>query len=352
MPEYNIAHIDASGNRIGALTTFTSLKYTMRLNQFGVAVIQLPASFDISTISDYDRLRIYRDAEIMGNTDWFVVQYGYEESGGVETIVLVAYSASWLIFGPIARYHDEDAKSSESGTADDVMKQIIRENMGASSSPSSRVVSSSVFSVAGDTTASPNSVNKSYANRRVSDVIIEIAEGNSVYFDIILNAGKLEFTTWIDIRGQDKSTEMYFAKNLGNLRDPKIIYDYSKELTAIYAGGTGSGATQVVKSATSARNTEVWARVREDWIDAGDISDPNQIQSEADTGLGASDPEIQISGKLLDTVVTRFGPTGWQFGDRVTVQHKGLTFTPIIDKLSVTYENHNEDIQSFISGDI
>lgn len=350
---FRVTHRDHRGNTKKVMDRLYYMSYTLPTRTYGVANLRLPADYGFTSIKDYDRIRIERNGVIEGDTDWFILNYGYgEDSNGREYIKIKAFSALFLIFGPIARHYAGYSKALiEDLEADDIIKRIVRENMGVDTEDSTRMLLSELFEVEAPT-AFADVDSKGFSNRRISDVIQQIAEKNGVYYDVVLKNtrdNKLIFKVFYPYRGFDKSADLIFSKKKKNLKRPDLEYVYSEEYVITYGLGEGDGPNRVVQfSRNIPRRDHPWARVREATVSVNSKT-AAIIAAEAAGKQANHGPYVKVSGTLVDTEETQYG-RDWQRGDVISIKHHDIIVPATIYSVANTYQNNREDVQAEIQG--
>jgi len=349
---YNISLRSETGTRVDTMSEFLELKYSLKLNKYGNMTLLMPYNYDIDNLGPYKRLRVYRDGKdqkLVGDTDWFVTGYGYtRDSDGSKKFIIIANTALWFFTtGPVARYNIGVTGSSISGNADDAIKDAIRYNGGASTTDSSRKVSASYFDVDSNASAAGSINAKTISDRKIGDVIKEVADAEDVYYDVVWTGSILRFKTWYQLRGTDKSAYIKFSEARANFELTNLIYDYSNEATIAYGFGSGAAGSKTVKSTTSSRHTiGIFARLREKAVNTN-LHVPSEVQVEADMAVAQFKPVTLLEGNLKNTP-TQEWMDDFELGDKVTVEVEDITATPIIDDVVVTYKDHKEDVRCSI----
>jgi len=353
---YRIQHMDYRGNTKRILPQLHSLYATLPKNRHGIATVNIPINYDFNLIKDWDRLRIYRDGKILGNTDWLILKYGYGEgANGSEHIMLKAYSALYLVNGPIARYPAGDANVSLSDEySDDMIKTVVRTNCGVDANLTTpdvieRAIPSNIFTVDGPTLEGPID-SKSFSNRRVYDVISDIAVANGITFDVVLentSPGKLVFKTFYPIRGKNVSDSVIFSKSRKNLKNASITYDFTNETTIAYTAGKDTGVNRPVHYRASDRHDHPFARTREHFISYNLTKDGDILGAESQAYVSAHTPIVIVRGELVDNENTRYG-VDWDRGYIVRVEHKQISVDVTVENVSISYANNEEKVISKI----
>jgi hypothetical protein len=261
----------------------------------------------------------------------------------------------------IVAYRAEQSQTQKTDNADDMMKAIVRENLGSSSGTDyagSPVVGRDLtglgFGVQQDLSLGPV-LDKSFPWRNVLLTLQEIAEaarvaGTPIYFDIVrLSETSIQFQTFGDPPGIDRSATSSSPITLGlaygNLGMPSLTFDWSREFSHIYAGGEGDSAANsrllTDLGDTSRQNQSIWNR-REGWIDSKQDTTANQLTNSARAALELGRPRKLFNGVILDTSGNRY-MTHWDLGDMVTVDYLGHRFDALISVVNVRVESSGSE---------
>jgi hypothetical protein len=220
-----------------------------------------------------------------------------------------------------------------------MIKAIARENLGSSAYDVNRDLSGLSFTVAPDLSAGA-SVTKKFSWKNILGILKEIADasweaGTELYFDVepmVVSETQIgfELRTYTGQIGMDRSASVFFGKEWGNLASPKLEKDYGEEVNYVYAGGQGEGSDRtIIQALDSPRiGASPWNR-REVFADARNETLVAGVTGKAFAALKAGRPRMRFSGSLLDTEQTRYG-IDWSFGDKVTVEYRGIQFSGMI----------------------
>jgi hypothetical protein len=135
------------------------------------------------------------------------------------------------------------------------------------------------------------------------------------------------------------------SEEMGNLVDPSIEYDYSGEITYVYAGGQGTGDAQLQGNASdSVRIKYSPFNRREAWVTSS-ATTVDSCNSEAAAALRKGRPQIMFSGAIQSTKDTEYG-VHWGWGDKLTISFAGKQLNVRVDTVTVTVEGQNEQIEA------
>lgn len=338
----------------------------------------------IATITSAERWELIRTLNEVG---WFevvvdgnldprilgldrVVEFWHRPPGGDETLDGVGFMRFWewfdqdgvtkVIFGGpgpnellkrriVAYRPDTSQTTKEDVPADDMMKEVVRENLGPNAGwdwyeESTRNNPAAHWSVADDEGLAAD-IRMSFPWRNVFDVLKEMANmardrHTPVYFECdYVGPSEFMFKIWIDRRGTDRSitgnlNPMLFSVEKGNLEDPRLRLDWTKEINYVLAGGGDKKGRRDIdpENDTEREWLTIWNR-REGWVDAREeINRALYYRSAAAREAGR--PKLSFSAKIIDSPGTRYGKD-WFLGDFVTARYVGMDVNAEIETVQV-----------------
>jgi hypothetical protein len=171
------------------------------------------------------------------------------------------------------------------------------------------------------------------------------AAGTEVFFDIVPNVVSgssitFQFRTFTGQPGQDQTGQgVLFDQQRGNMRNPRLEYDYSNEENYIYAAGQGEeGEREVQQVYDSARYlASQWNRC-EGHADARNQSTANGVRESGRAALEDGEPRIRFTAEPVDTAGTRFG-RDWDFGYKVRSRYRNIEFDTIIRAVTMGWSD-------------
>jgi hypothetical protein len=351
---------DAYGNRVGILDGAAAWEVVRTVNETGSFQLVLPGDFDDSLLLDDGFVEFWR-APAGGALRWLTVglitdiEYADDENGR-ETILIAGPDAIDLLDRRIIAYPKGGTKATQSDYADDLSKQIARENLGSSSTDSARDLSALGFSVTSNIAAAPV-VDKTFSWRNCLKTIQEIADasrkaGTNLYFDLVpklTSQTQIGFTfqVFTGQRGTDRTADLdnpvLFGKKWGNLQNARLTRSRRKEANYAYVGGVGDDDTRLIEEVSDAAliNSSPWAR-REIFVDARNESSTDGLYDRGLAELSARRPRYRLTGTILDTRQIQYG-RDWDFGDRITCQHRGLEFSAEIRSMKISVNEQGQE---------
>lgn len=344
------------GTRLAALDDVLTLDYVRAINNLERFQLTLPGDTNPNWIAKDRRISIWRQpvgGRLVQDFQGLLTQWTWaEDARGNLTLKISGPSLNGLLRRRIVAYAAGSAQAAQTNQADDMMKAIVKQNLGADATDTARSIDPIYLSVAADLTAGP-SLTKGMAYRNVLEILAELSDaarqaGTEIYFDVEpIDDVAFEFRTYANQPGNDRrassSQPLIFSKERGNLSAPVLTYNYDDEINFAYAGGQGTESSRVIKTAEdSARSgLSVFARA-EGFADARSDSADDGVQAAADAELIAGRPAVTFSANLIDTESCRYG-VEWRWGDRVTAEAFGAQYDGLIRSVHVTVTANRQE---------
>lgn len=350
------------GQRIATIDRYFTLSFTRALNNFGAFSIDLPRSFDPSILKNDQRISIWRKPPNGAMYREFYGLIRIPQTAGVQRIHTISgYDFNYLLYTHQTEYTAGSSQAKVSATpADNAMKAIVRNEMGASattrfsgdSGGAARALNSTYFTVEANTSLGPN-ISRQYAWRRVLDVLKDMANdarqaGTDIYFDMDhVDETQVIFRTYKNQRGLDRrsssSTPILFGVDFGNLADPLLLRDATDEVNAALAMGSGTQATRNLVEVVGTNATlDLWSRA-EATVNAPMDSTSAALTSAANAALIGGRIRQTFNATLINVGNTIYG-RDYNFGDRVTISYDGSQFDALIRGVTVMVANGLERI--------
>lgn len=344
-------------NQIGTIidhpNDFFSLAYTQKDKEIGTLTITLPIEyyFNYHITRDFV-LEVWRKPDT-GNlylefdTVWFIrrVDLILDKNGNL-VLKLKAYDAKSLLRRRTVLFAAESTQAQKTAPADNMAKDIVTENTVYPRNFPNFTVQNKI--------GAGNTLSKGFSNRNVFEVIKEITEtssngGNFITFDIYCTSGltnTFEFRTYKGQRGIDRSnfSIVILDTALGNLVNITRAFDYTDEVTAAVAGGSGQGSERVI-SPVQISNSAYASNYNyiEAFIDARSNADLTSITNEAQSYLRSNRGKQIFTATIQDTPVFLYG-VNYNYGDIVPVQFIGEYINCRINAISVVIEKNEEKV--------
>lgn len=371
--EYELRLLTPAGGALATLPLFTSLQYALVENNVGALTLTLPPVVPYTWFTRDTRIEIWRSidgapAYLEGSgidgTQWFVRKAERRTANG-ETLILVnAYDAKHLLKRRIVNYQAGTAQGTKTAALDNMMKAIVRENLGSSATGTGRDISA-YLDVQADTSQLP-SVTSSFAWRNVLTTLQELCEeslANQVpaVFDIVKSSDtKLEFRTYYDrrgaYRGQGSASPLVVSADFGTLSDAALSDDWTNEITYVRVGGTGEGALRITSESLDAPRAATTPFNRlEQFIDARNADDTspqysNMLLTEAVRAVIAGRPRLRLTGMVLDVPPARYGKD-YRHGDIVAAKDGDVIRDARVNAVRVTVNSQGEKVEAQVSSE-
>jgi hypothetical protein len=346
MADYQFWITDDKGARLASLNRVLWMNASREANAAGWFEIGLPVNTDRALLQEGHMLQLWR-APRGGRLGLWNVYYTDKLTDQTtprgEFLVVEGPDKADTPNRRIVVGFAGQSESDKTDKADDMMKEVVREQFGAGADgiapvPGAGTRVQTAFSVAPDIGAGPT-ITKQFAWANVSTpsaggVLAGIARaseetGPRVYWTVdVLNLTStsisFEFRTHINQPGRDLTSTVVFDQERGNLRNAALEIDYSRSINYVYAGGSGRGTKRNIQQVWDAVRFSAsrWAR-REGFAEDTRLSADDAVRELGRAVLDAHRPRQRFSGTPIDTGGMRFG-RDWDQGDRVQRRHRGF----------------------------
>jgi len=168
---YEAVWYSHDGIQKGVIQSFTTLEYIKTQNAIGALVINMDrqlVQYDQFAVGDI--FEVWREKggvlELQNETAYFLQSWEFwTDEDGAEYIRLIADDANWLLDTAIVMAPAGDAKADKTAIPDNMMKAIVREQLGSLAAADRQKLN-----VAPDLGAAGSSITKAFAYRNVLDV--------------------------------------------------------------------------------------------------------------------------------------------------------------------------------------
>ena len=358
MSDYEIFLLQPNGLKIRTLPNFLSLDIGLVTNGVSVLDLSLPGiEYSIDEFDRNYRLRIERNGILIGNAPFFIK--AKEEiimASGEQRIDLTAFHANYLLSAREVLYYSTSSQSKGSSIpADDLMRRIVRDNLGVDAADSDRDIAAPVdlINVESDMSLASN-MSKSFARDNLLEVLREIAEksredGLPLYFGIEEDSNaNLEFRVRDEQWGVNRLGNVVISPQFENIVNARKKWDWTDEVTVSIALGQSQGSDR--KTATQT-NTAINAESDFNWservVNANQVKpdDTAGLQSEADSWLRANEFKESFTGSIQETESLRFN-RDWTWGDKVEAEFLGEQFNVWLNMVNIKIGDSQEDISA------
>lgn len=335
-----------TGARIAELSTGLGLSASKIVNGIGEFTWLAPPSFDRRIVKPDQMFQLWYEPPGGVRTLWNVYlirRFRYRGKG----FEIGGPDKNGLLWRRIVAAKSGSSQAKKTAMeADDMMKEVVSESLldTADPTPDFGTRAWANLTVQADSSQGPV-ISKSFAFEKLltfdgGGVLPSLARaaaqaGTEVFFGIypkVVNSGSItfEFRTKTGQPGQDVSGTVVFDQDSGNLLEPDLEFDYSREENYFYATGQGIEETRDVQQVWDAARIgqSIWGRM-EGEADSRNQDDPDSVTASGEAALWEGRPKIRFTGQAMDTEGTTF-VKHWDVGDQVKVKVETVEFNTII----------------------
>ena len=305
------------------------------------------------------RLEVYRrtsggELVRVGDTQWIIklVRYKVDEQNEAYLHIL-AYDAMYMLDKRIVAYVDGTPYTDKTMPADNMLKAIVRENLGSLATDYHRDLSNWLV-VEQDTSTAPVVTKSEFGLQKVMPVLNDIcqlseAAGMYLSYDVIYDEsiGKLIFRTYTNQRGADRGSNSPSPIYLAHHTDPvnvmgsglnyaSIEIDATDERSYIYSGRQAEETNAIFAEIGNsiALDSGPFAR-SEDFITTGESVEYNDVMTEAHAWMQEKFRNLMLNAHIQETNDMQFG-VDYGFGDILALRYLGTTLNVHIDEFKIT----------------
>jgi hypothetical protein len=266
------------------------------------------------------------------------------------TAALRGHDPTGLMERRVVAYAKGTAEAVKDDFGDDMMKALVRENMGSLATDTARDLSSLGFSVQADASQA-SSIDKAFHWLPLMDALQEIADasrqaGIPLYFGIIATSPTtFRFVTAVNQPGQDRTVgsgnPLVFGLKWGNMSNAVYNESHIDEQNYIYSLGPGQGNDRKIEEVADESRIAVSA-----WNRCEGTADAREDDRTAvgNAALAERQPRIHFTADIHDTPDMPYGgPGGWDLGDKVTAAYMGLQLDCVIETVHVKVERSGRE---------
>jgi hypothetical protein len=319
--------------------------YVLKERGVGTLTLTYPPTIPPNYLQKDGRVILSYNGASEGGT-WLIRRVNQTFQNRERLIAVTCVHANHLLGRRTVAYAAGSAQASKSGPADDLMKAIVRENLTAPTD-ATRTMSATygITSVAADTGAGPT-VAKSFSRQNVLKVLQDLADlaaaqGTYVGFEVRSISGALTFLTYTQQRGADRRATsgnyLDVRPSSGAISESALDYNWTDEVTYIYAVGMGTEAARAIGTAqnAAAESASPIGRVEGTYQD-NSTDDTAILDDDAAQQLYTQRARIRYEARAQDTPGFIYNRDyGW--GDFLTVTDFGQTFDVRVDPVHVTW---------------
>lgn len=339
------------------------LAYTKRVNEVGIAKLQVLGTNDIVAAMELDwQVEILRGDAVAGMaryTDFYGLfrdaEWNTDERGRFTFTATFADNNDWLSRA-IVGYKTAVANRTQftAVAAETIAKTLVTRNATSSGTTADGRVRDvdpwgANITVQADG-GTGNALNFTCAYRPLLSTLQDLAKlGGGDFAMVKTGAQAWQFRWYNGQLGTDRSATLRFAPELNNVANPRLRRLRSQEATVAIVGGQDSGTARNV-AVTTSLNYQATYNSREIFVDARDQATANLV-TRGDTLLEVSRARDELTFDVLQTNSTLYG-RDYQVGDLVTGSYGGVSATKQVRGVTVTYAVGNanpEDIRVELS---
>lgn len=344
------------GSRLQVLSDVGQFGFGRILNGVGEWYLNLPSSFDMGLVPLDNLIEFWRAPE-GGALTLFGIGFIKEIERRTHGRRISGPDQNDILRSRIVAYEAGSAYSEKTDNYDDMMKAVIRQNLGSSSTDTTRDLSAYNLTVEVDNGLAPSGT-LGFAWLNILDALNKMADasyeaGTELYYDLVpvIQADQtigFNFRTYINQPGQDRRegtpSPVFFGEKWGNLLDGVVTENARDELNYCYIGGEGEESDRIIEEVSNDTRIDrsPWNR-REGFVNYSNTSDTDILVSAGYAEITEYRPRKRFSGQLVDTPKARFG-IDWGLGYRVTCDHDGEQFDALIRQVDIEVDSGNEKI--------
>jgi hypothetical protein len=352
---YKVTYRTPAGIKLIDSLPFSHLDLWRKENEIGKLVLRLPPVYPVGFFARDGILEVRRSINggpyyLEGETAWLIhlPRYATDQTGR-RIIEVEAADALDILRRRIVAYDAGTDYTEKLDVADDLIKDLARENFGVAAIDAARNISA-YLSVAADLSQGAI-VGGEISYQNVYDVAKTFADASAqagvrVIFDLVRTGPvAFELRTYKDYRGVDHSAAseqpVTVAEERGNLTTPETYADYIEEWNYVYAGGKGEDEWRVMAESTDSARASASPFARTEYFyDAANETDPTRLAKIAASVLQAGRPRVRFTGQVLDTPQTTYG-VHYRYGDLVTAVYQGNKFNCRVSSVRLVYDAEN-----------
>lgn len=366
LPAYQVDVIDVRSGQVVAIydsTTFYSLRYSRKLNDIGVFVLEFPYTTAYDTAFNWDNfVEIRRTHPVTGLSeleDTYLVRskHRYRQDNDERLVIggmTLAHLLARRIINPADDPSSLDGYSIKSGPADTVMRDYIREQA-ADLAPIARqfpgMTVPAVLGIGG-------TINKSYRYDNLFNALKEMSLASGIDFTV-RRASYYYTEVILGVIGTDKTRTTNEIQRLpwlgldpkrGNIANPSLNIDRADEKNYVYVLGQGQGEQRIVVESSTA-DTALTPFNRIEFVKDQrniDKSDSAGLQSSAAEQLSDHQVKNDFTFDIVNTSQGGIYHEDWELGDTGTVIWDSLQVDLRIGGIEIEINSDGESLSATV----
>lgn len=343
--QYQLRIYDRTGSIKHIVADMLNLAYVREVNSPGVLYFDLKANhLAIADLQTDCQVEVWRRDGAIG-IDWYCDFYGFwrgeqrsANSDGTTLYRAICVGQMDLLRRAIVAYPAavEGRSQFTAVAAETIAKTLVQYNAtgdGLVADGRIRNVTLSGISIQGDGT-NGTVLSTGCAWRNLLDTLKDLAELGGGDFDLVKTSTTQWEFRWYDGQlGTNRTSTVRFALNYGNIANPVLKRDYSREPTIAIVAGAGREASRVIVVRTGS-NYDATYNAAEMLVDARQESNTDSLAATGDVELSLKQARANLSFDVLQVPQTYYG-LHYTLGDLVTGTYQGFTATKQVRKVSV-----------------
>ena len=356
---YRLQPYTLTGAPLAQIVGYTGLRVAYGERNPGVCIVQTNSERAAQDWPPFTMLEVYRTVEgityLEGDRIWYLLdQEDYYDESGQRGQRLYFYDMNTILAHRYVLYAAGSEQADKTDQCDDMLKEIIRDNLGRDVTVAAREVAGLL--VAANLSACA-SVSKAFAWRNCLEVMREICQQSLedtttplyLTWDFVRDGiGTQTFHTYTGQRGtnrgQTSGQRLGLTWENGGLKSPSLIYARYGSANHVTAGGQGEEALRYTKTVDATPAATGITRL-ETFVDARNCVDNTDVDSEALAEFAARQPRYKFTAQLGETTNRRYG-YDVHYGDLVSVSFGGYDFDAHLDAVSITLDGDGNETLS------
>lgn len=366
---YEVHILDPFGSLLAIVSDFAdprgsgdggaALSYGLTVGQVGQLDLTLPVGFDDSLLLLDGRIEVWRKvgnlpAKRDGDAQYLIRQWDY----GPYQTTIGAVHVNELLKRRIIDYYAGTAYSSKTATtADNLIKAFASQQLGTGIVGADRIGSETQADISTYLAIQANlglglSINKAGAWRNLFDLVRDICDsstegGTYLTFDVVATSSStLELQTFTTQRGVDRRASsgqpLIFSRSRGNIENINLRVDRTDEVTFVTGGAQGEEITRITATDEDAvRMADSSLNRREVFIENTNLASATTLGYECAARLREGRPRITLTADVVETATCTRG-VHYDYGDYVTIEHRGQQYDTRIDVVGVSLNNREQ----------
>lgn len=329
---------------------FRYLSYSANVNAPGMLTFGVNGQHEVVSLLERDsQVEVWR-RDAAASIDWYCDFYGLfvdeqRASPTLEETEFTAYCVGQMDFlaRAVVAYPVGVANRSKftAAPAETILKNLVKYNATSSGTTGDgriRNVDSwgANISLEADG-ADGNTLTRDVAGRKLLDALQEIAAVGDLDFQLVKTAAQAwEFRTDTTL-GDDRTADVVFALQYGNMRDPILKRNRLGEVTVAIVAGAGEENARTYRTRTGT-NYNASYNSRETFVNESQSSSNNELDAAGDAALYDAEARDELTFDVIQTDASRYG-RDYFLGDLVTARYQDVEATKQIVGVTVVYQD-------------